>query len=94
MSEEEYLKGIFGNTAKMVGYLKEIRDSVRKERILVKEEKATGKKALKISSTRCKYCGGLISWQGYDKVDHPYPVHVDENGYQIGDGSCPNLEEK
>ncbi|MFX1236429.1 MAG: thermonuclease family protein [Promethearchaeota archaeon] len=42
-----------------------------------------------ISKTRCKSCGGLISWDNYP--NQKWPIHVDENGYKIGNGSCPNF---
>ena len=37
----------------------------------------------KIANNPCKRCGGLISWDGYDKETRPYPLHVDEEGYEV-----------
>ena len=41
------------------------------------------------SNNTCRKCGGIISWDDYDKVNHPYPTHVDEDGNIMGDGGCP-----
>ena len=45
----------------------------------------------KISGTSCKYCEGIISCDEYDAIKKKgKAVHVDGDGYKIGDGSCPN----
>ena len=45
----------------------------------------------KISGKPCMYCDGLISWDDFDtKTKTGRPVHVDGDGYKIGNGSCPN----
>ena len=45
----------------------------------------------KISGKPCKYCTGLISWDEYDHTKKTgKAVHVDGDGYIIGNGSCPN----
>ena len=36
----------------------------------------------------CKKCGGVITWDNYDKETHPYPDHINEDGELIIDG-CP-----
>lgn len=38
---------------------------------------------------QCNKCQGLISWDKYPSVN--LPIHVDEDGKPIGDGSCPNF---
>lgn len=43
-------------------------------------------KKYNISNTRCNQCGGLISWDDYPAVK--YPVHVNNEGFKIGDGGC------
>ena len=53
-------------------------------------KKGSGKK-YKISGKPCKYCTGLISWDEYDHTKKTgHAIHVDGDGYKIGDGSCPN----
>ena len=48
-------------------------------------------KKYKISGKPCKYCTGLISWDEYDHTKKTgKAVHVDGDGYIIGNGSCPN----
>jgi hypothetical protein len=37
----------------------------------------------------CNTCHGLISWDKYPDVKHP--IHVNEQGKIIGDGSCPDF---
>ena len=37
----------------------------------------------------CNRCGGLISWDKHPTVRHP--IHVNEQGKIIGDGSCPDF---
>ena len=34
----------------------------------------------KIADKGCNKCGGKITWDKYDKEEHPYPDHVDEDG--------------
>ena len=34
----------------------------------------------KISDKGCNRCGGKITWDLYNKEEHPYPDHVDEDG--------------
>ncbi|MFX1238342.1 MAG: hypothetical protein ACFFAS_07060 [Promethearchaeota archaeon] len=46
-------------------------------------------KKYNISKTRCKSCGGLISWDNYP--NQKCPIHVDENRHAIGTESCPNF---
>ena len=41
----------------------------------------------KISPKGCNKCNGKITWDNYDKADHPYPDHVDENGNLLA--NCP-----
>ena len=44
-------------------------------------------KKYNVSKTRCLRCGGFVSW---DDFPNPrYPIHVDQEGNRIGDGSCP-----
>ena len=38
------------------------------------------KDGYKISDKGCNRCGGKITWDLYNKEDHPYPDHVDEDG--------------
>ena len=57
----------------------------------VKEEK-TRRKVVKISTTCCKKCQGHISWDDYETTGRP--IHVDINGFVIGNGDCPKWEEK
>ncbi len=52
-------------------------------------KKGDGRK-YNISGKPCRMCGGLISWDDYDTKNRTgRPVHVDEDGYKVGDGSCP-----
>jgi len=44
----------------------------------------------KISKNPCKKCGMAISWDGYDRNNPTPPIHVDSDGYMLGDGSCPS----
>lgn len=44
-----------------------------------------------IAKKGCNSCGGKISWDNYDKEEHPYPDHVDENGNLV---DCPNYQPK
>jgi hypothetical protein len=65
-----------------------------KQKILKKvkgAKKIDQKRVYKAAGTLCKKCGGIISWD--DFPDNKYPVHIDEEGHIIGDGSCPEYEE-
>ena len=42
-----------------------------------------------ISNTKCRECGGLISWDDYPSTQ--YPIHVDSEGNKIIDGGCPKF---
>lgn len=41
----------------------------------------------KISPKGCNRCSGKITWDNYDKQDHPYPDHVGEDGNLLA--NCP-----
>lgn len=48
------------------------------------------KEKLTIAKKPCKFCGGLISWK---KVNDKWrPIHVDKEGFLLGDGSCPHFK--
>ncbi|MHA2008513.1 MAG: hypothetical protein ACXABO_14355 [Promethearchaeota archaeon] len=48
------------------------------------------RKRLKIASKTCWRCGQLISWE--KKIHKSFPVHVDKEGFIIGDGDCPEFK--
>ena len=56
----------------------------------VAEEK-TRRKVVKISITRCNKCQGRISWDDYETTGRP--IHVDINGFVMGNGACPKWED-
>jgi len=57
---------------------------------VVEEVQTKTRRKYKISGKPCKYCTGLISWDEYDHMKKTgHAVHVDGDGYKIGDGSCP-----
>ena len=47
------------------------------------------KKKYSIANKPCNKCNGLISWDEYSKENPTLPIHVDENGLIIEDGTCP-----
>ena len=47
-------------------------------------------KKYNITKKSCRTCGGLISFEDYPNPK--WPIHVDANGYIIGDGSCPDFK--
>jgi hypothetical protein len=78
MSEEK-LQAILDKLDVIISILK-------KEMVVEKTITKTGKLGKvkhKISDKPCRTCGKLISWDGYDKDSRPYPLHVDEDGYEI-----------
>jgi len=46
-----------------------------------------------INASTCKYCGGNRTWEKTMKSPNGknMPSHVSNEGYLIGDGSCPNF---
>ena len=38
------------------------------------------KEGYTIADKGCNRCGGKITWDLYNKEEHPYPDHVDEDG--------------
>ena len=55
----------------------------------IKKTSSGSKKKYSIANKPCNKCNGLISWDGYSKENPTLPIHVDENGFIIEDGSCP-----
>lgn len=53
------------------------------------KKSAAGKKKYSIANKPCNKCNGLISWDGFDKESPTPPIHVDESGFLIDDGTCP-----
>ena len=56
-----------------------------------KKGEKTRRKVVKISSTLCKKCQGHISWDDYETTGRP--IHVDMNGFVMGNGDCPKWED-
>ena len=56
-----------------------------------KKGEKTRRKVVKISSTLCKKCQGHISWDDYETTGRP--IHVDINGFVMGNGACPKWED-
>jgi hypothetical protein len=56
---------------------------------LPKSAKKLDAGAYTIAKTRCKFCGGRISWDGYSKDNPIPPIHVHKDGTIKGDGRCP-----
>ncbi|MHA2007092.1 MAG: hypothetical protein ACXABO_21730 [Promethearchaeota archaeon] len=48
------------------------------------------RKRLKIASKTCWRCDQLISWE--EKIRKSFPVHVDKEGFIIGDENCPEFK--
>ena len=42
-----------------------------------------------IGKKGCNRCGGKITWDNYDKEQHPFPDHLDEEGNII---DCPEYK--
>jgi len=59
------------------------------DKVSIIKKSAAGKKKYSIANKPCNKCNGLISWDGLDKDNPTPPIHVDENGFLIDDGSCP-----
>lgn len=51
----------------------------------------SGRKIYSIASKPCNKCNGTISWDGFDKDNPTPPIHIDQNGFIIDDGSCPEF---
>ena len=56
-----------------------------------KKGEKTRRKVVKVSSTLCKKCQGHISWDDYETTGRP--IHVDINGFVMGNGDCPKWED-
>ena len=91
MNEEEILK-LVADAKQMSVNIRDRMERIEgllgtpKEKVITKTDylhpKPKGKRH-KIANNPCKRCGGLISWDGYDKETRPYPLHVDEEGYEV-----------
>ena len=83
MNEEEILK-LVADAKQMSANIRDRMERI--EGLLGTPKKTTttnkGKKH-KIADKPCQRCGGLISWDGYNKETRPYPLHVDEEGHEI-----------
>lgn len=47
-------------------------------------------KKYRVADKTCRYCGGKVSWDLYPH--RKAPLHVDDDGFVIENGDCPNYE--
>lgn len=62
---------------------------ILKEKAERKKQKEPDAETYKIAKSPCKYCQGLVSWEGFVKGSGMHPKHVNEDGTLLGDGECP-----
>ena len=54
-----------------------------------KSEPKSEERKYNVSPKHCKYCDGLVSWDGFVKGSGMHPKHVNQDGTLLGDGKCP-----
>ena len=82
MNEEEILK-LVEDAKQMSANIKDRMERIEGLLGTPKKTATTNKgKKHKIADKPCRKCGGLISWEGYGP-ERPYPLHVDEEGYEV-----------